>query len=99
MTLKATRLGRYIFQEYFETKGTEKNPLSDKYVATLITIFGAYILSPHALDVCRDAFCHFAFDEELLQGRKLHPRIAIDCAVRAGYNPYACDLQYLESGG
>ncbi|MCF6095445.1 carbon starvation protein A [Thermovorax subterraneus] len=40
----ATRLGRYIFQEYFETKGEEKNPLSNKYIATLVTIFGAYIL-------------------------------------------------------
>ncbi|MCG0276590.1 MAG: hypothetical protein L5655_10655 [Thermosediminibacteraceae bacterium] len=40
----ATRLGRYIFQEYFETKEGEKNLLADKYVATLITIVASYIL-------------------------------------------------------
>ncbi|ADL06993.1 carbon starvation CstA family protein [Thermosediminibacter oceani] len=40
----ATRLARYIFQEYFETEDGKRSLLTDKYVATLITIFVAYLL-------------------------------------------------------
>ncbi|MDN5332279.1 MAG: carbon starvation protein [Tepidanaerobacteraceae bacterium] len=40
----ATRLGRYIFQEYFEERSGRKNWLGNKYVATLITIIAAYLL-------------------------------------------------------
>jgi len=41
----ATRLGRFIFQEYFEKEGEEnKSPLTNKYVATTITVvIGAYL--------------------------------------------------------
>jgi carbon starvation protein len=34
----ATRLGRYVFQEFFETVGGKGSTLTNKYVATLITI-------------------------------------------------------------
>lgn len=36
----ATRLGRFIFQEYFEddSKEVQTNPLTNRYVATLITV-------------------------------------------------------------
>lgn len=40
----ATRLGRYIFQEYFETEGGKKSWIADKYVATIITVLVSYLL-------------------------------------------------------
>lgn len=40
----ATRLSRYIFQEWFETRTGTKNWLTDKYVATFISVFVAYLL-------------------------------------------------------
>ncbi len=41
----ATRLGRFMFQELFATnKNGEKNILSNMYVATIITVIGAFVL-------------------------------------------------------
>ncbi len=47
----ATRLGRFIFQEFFDTNGmddkeaTQKNPLTNKYVSTVITVVCSGLLA------------------------------------------------------
>ncbi|MGL5315253.1 MAG: carbon starvation CstA family protein, partial [Peptostreptococcaceae bacterium] len=47
----ATRLGRFIFQEFFDTNGlddkeaTKQNPLSNKYVSTVITVVCSGLLA------------------------------------------------------
>ena len=47
----ATRLGRFIFQEFFDTNGlndkeaTQKNPLTNKYVSTCITVVCSGLLA------------------------------------------------------
>lgn len=47
----ATRLGRFIFQEFFDTNGldnkeaTQKNPLSNMYVSTIITVLCSGLLA------------------------------------------------------
>ncbi|SEF61038.1 carbon starvation protein [Caloramator fervidus] len=40
----ATRLGRYIFQEFFETVSGKDSILTNKYVATLITILSSSLV-------------------------------------------------------
>lgn len=41
----ATRLGRFLFQEFFETDKSKKNILGNMYVATIITIGAAALLT------------------------------------------------------
>ncbi|MEW5898787.1 MAG: carbon starvation protein A [Bacillota bacterium] len=40
----AARLGRYVFEELCEVKTGQQNWLSNRYVATLITVFASYLL-------------------------------------------------------
>ncbi|MGB9838977.1 carbon starvation CstA family protein [Thermovenabulum sp.] len=40
----ATRLARYIFQEYFESETGKTSWIADKYVATAITVIISYVL-------------------------------------------------------
>lgn len=64
----ATRIGRYVFQEFFESKNGKKSPLQNMYVATAFTVGASIVLLAYGY---KNIWPVFGASNQLLAGLSL----------------------------